>query len=248
MEKEEVWKVVPHGEGYFVSNKGNIASEKTGTFKLRKLHENKYGYIGVILSMGNRNDMKHFLVHRLVAETFIENPENKPQVNHIDGDKKNNNVENLEWVTAKENTAHAYENNLKSYQQLYENGMKTAKEICQIDLNTGEVLKIWESAKAIQREIGFDQTAILRCCHLKQVTFKGFKWRFKDNIEAIREKKAPPSRNVDLIDKRTGDVIKTFSSADELSKYLNVNRNSVYRVINGHKNSIKGFKVKYTNV
>jgi hypothetical protein len=69
-------------------------------------HETKEGYFRVQLWSGGF--VKHHLVHRLVANAFITNPDGKPQVNHIDGNKKNNNVENLEWVTQSENQIHAY--------------------------------------------------------------------------------------------------------------------------------------------
>ena len=67
-------------------------------------------YMQVILAVGSVN--KPYLVHRLVAQAFIPNPDNLPQVNHIDGDKANNNIENLEWMTAQENMAHAHKNGL----------------------------------------------------------------------------------------------------------------------------------------
>ncbi len=73
----------------------------------------KLGYLTVHLRKNDGTLGKHRKVHRLVAEAFLENPENKPQVNHIDGNKENNNVENLEWVTASENIIHAVSKKLR---------------------------------------------------------------------------------------------------------------------------------------
>ena len=95
---------------------GAIAADKDGTIykiyadgEIRAVKHmdrpNSYKFVSVVIN----GEYKHLVAHRLVAKTYIPNPENKPQVNHIDGNKCNNRVENLEWVTAKENVIHAYE-------------------------------------------------------------------------------------------------------------------------------------------
>ena len=99
----EVWKDVKNYEGlYQISNLGNVKRISSGK---RLKPYNRKGYIRVALSKDDTT--KHIDIHRLVAQAFIPNPENKPEVNHIDGDKSNNEVSNLEWCTRKENMNHA---------------------------------------------------------------------------------------------------------------------------------------------
>ena len=122
MIQDEVWKDIEGYEGlYQVSTCGNIKSlakpRKNGNGrcyiqkeKLLKQSFTSTGYKKVELYKDGKR--KSFKVHRLVAIAFIPNPDNKPEVNHIDGNKINNNIDNLEWVTSSENTIHAYETGL----------------------------------------------------------------------------------------------------------------------------------------
>jgi len=109
---KEVFKDIPNYEGiYQVSNLGRVKSFKKDKPKNLKQSENTHGYYKVgLCKNGKQETLK---VHRLVAIAFIKNTKNKKCVNHIDGDKKNNSVNNLEWCTYSENTYHAYKNNLK---------------------------------------------------------------------------------------------------------------------------------------
>lgn len=112
---KETWKPIPEYNGvYEVSNLGKVRKRcKNGKIIILKPRLNYKGYGRVALI--NHYKRKEFCVHRLVAKCFIENKYHKPQVNHIDGNKTNNNVNNLEWVTAKENCIHRsklYRNNV----------------------------------------------------------------------------------------------------------------------------------------
>ena len=155
---------------YQVSECGKVYSQ----IKELKQTLNK-GYL--YLNLKNNGIQKFCSVHRLVALNFIANPQNKPQVNHIDGNKQNNNVSNLEWATAKENTNHAYDTGLQIQKKGSES--KLSKSVVQLDLQNN-VIKIWDCMMDVQRELGFNLAHIVGCCKLKvgRKTAYGFKWRY----------------------------------------------------------------------
>ena len=102
---EEIWKDIIGYEGlYRVSNKGRVYSIRSNLFL--KVTRTKKGYSTISLSYGKD---KTFLLHRIIALAFIPNPENKPFINHINSIRDDNRIENLEWVTSRENNIHAYE-------------------------------------------------------------------------------------------------------------------------------------------
>ena len=117
---EEIWKDIEGYEGlYQVSNFGRILSIRS--HYILKGSMSSQGYKVTTLSKPNHKEAKRVLIHRLVAKSFVPNPQNKPQVNHIDGNKLNNNANNLEWVTGKENIQHTSKNKLlQKSRQIYE--------------------------------------------------------------------------------------------------------------------------------
>lgn len=99
-------------DNFLVSDDGEIKNKTTNcVYKLNKVGR---GYLAVCISLGSRSNKKMIKVHKAVAETFIPNPNNLPEVNHIDGNKLNNYVQNLEWVTGQENVNHAFNSGLRT--------------------------------------------------------------------------------------------------------------------------------------
>lgn len=190
---KEIWKDIKGYEGlYQISSFGNVKSldryiiNKNGD---KQYFPGKYltqgisdNYLKVILSKNNKQ--RTFRVHILVARAFIPNPENKPEVNHIDGNKKNNKVNNLEWNTRSENEFHAYRNGLaKPSNKQKQAVVKYAKEnyskkVVQYSLN-GEFIKEWNSMHDVWRELGIRPSYICRCCKgLRNQTY-GYIWKYK---------------------------------------------------------------------
>lgn len=149
MKKKEIWKDIPEFEGiYQASNFGRLRTIKSdGSFYLHSLKASSNRYINVCLSVNSIR--KTIKIHRIVAKLFIPNPDKKPQVNHKDFDKTNNNVENLEWVTEKENIQHA----LKSKPEMVAGMIKynceiRPKKIIQKDLKGNEIAVFNNSQEA----------------------------------------------------------------------------------------------------
>lgn len=111
----ELWKKINGFENYSISSEGRIRNDKRNSLKSQRVNSNGYS----ITSIYNEGEASTFRVHRLVAEAFIDNPYNKPEINHLDGNKLNNNVDNLEWCTKSENMIHAYDTGLESHHATY---------------------------------------------------------------------------------------------------------------------------------
>lgn len=119
--------------GYEITEDGNVISHKRKTPKILSPDLNKEGYLRVVLSQ--EGETFRFSIHRLVALHFIPNPENKPFVNHKDGDKQNNHKDNLEWCDCSENTKHAFDNMLRIHGQSAPNAQLTdevVKKVCEL--------------------------------------------------------------------------------------------------------------------
>lgn len=129
-------KVLPDYSRYIISSDGSVWDNKLGRYLPTQLSED--GYVKITLR-GDTGKRKTFSVHRLVALSFIENLENKPTVNHIDGNKLNNTHTNLEWATRSEQTQHAWDNNLITNMNKRKQGIREKQGKKVICITTGEI-------------------------------------------------------------------------------------------------------------
>ena len=172
----EIWVDIKEYQGdYLVSNKGRIKSLKFKLPRIRKDGNNGHGYRFIPLTKNGVT--KNFYIHRLVAEHFIPNPENKSTVNHKDGNKNNNCVDNLEWATQSENSQHGFDTGLNKQKSGAEN--KSSKAVIQYSLS-GDFIREYVSMTEAGNTIGCAASNIGACCRGKYKQVKGFIWKYKN--------------------------------------------------------------------
>lgn len=176
---EEIWKDIKGYEGrYMVSNYGNVKSlgnNKNRKEKILKPGVASNGYLQVYLRKDGKS--KSFLVHRLVLMIFkpIENMENL-EVNHINENKTNNRLDNLEWCDRKYNMNYGTRTQRANQSNFI--------PIVQLDVTTNEVVKVWESATKAEEKGGFRRGGIGACCRGERKTHKGYKWMYLEDYNS----------------------------------------------------------------
>lgn len=161
MREIEEWKDIKGFERlYQVSNLGNVKSLKFGKERILKPCKNKKGYLCVWLFKNGKGKIGR--VNRLVANAFLPNPNNLPEVNHIDEDKNNNRVDNLEWMSTKNNVRYSQ-----------------AKSVNQYTLD-GRFIRTWDCINELFYQFGYNVSHIIECCKGKLKTSYGFLWKYAD--------------------------------------------------------------------
>jgi hypothetical protein len=216
---------------YSVSTEGEVKKDTTNYFLSQSIQQD-YKFVSLLIN----GQVKRMRVHRLVAMTFIPNPENKPYVNHINGDKGDNNVENLEWVTPSENTIHAVKTGLMS------NGRK--RPVIQYNLN-GEKMATFESASEAARQTGGSQSKITMCCRRQRESANDYQWRYYDDLQDVQkiEKKFITGKKVAQCDEE-GNILNIYPSYKKAAEAVNGTSSAISRVCSGTNVRHKGYKWK----
>ena len=178
---EEIWKDVVGYKNYMVSNLGRIYSEKNGGKILTPSFDGKHRYMQVTLV--NNGVVKRELVHRIVAKAFLENPDNKPEVNHKNCVTYDNRVENLEWVTKNENMKHAYKMgklNPPTYKGKF--GKEHNKSFGYKLICPDGKTRTFFSGLEFLRETGLDNTCLSWACRKKTLPYKFWRGKIKGYV------------------------------------------------------------------
>lgn len=215
---------------YSVSNTGEVRKD-TNNYMMKPYIQNGYAHITLQIN----KKPKRFNIHRLVAIAFIPNPENKPYVNHIDGNRSNNHVNNLEWVTAAENTQHAVRTGLMQPTR--------EKAVIQFGLDGNKIFEYKSIAEAA-RMTNSSTSKITICCQRQREQHNGFQWRYKDDccekLQPIKEYRTK-RKKVAQIDVQTGEVVAVYESLQAAARAVNGSHSAISNIIN-HKGQTKTHK------
>lgn len=253
---------------YEVSDMANVRSLRTNTIlKHMVIKNNPLKYEVVALFKGGKD--QRFLVHRLVALAFQPNPENKPYVDHIDGDAHNNVASNLRWCTAKENRNNPITRARSSaarkgckYSDEYKQKMSASlkgkyagenhwlsKRVIQFN-RKGEFMRVWSNARDVQRELGYIDSAICGACNGKYAYAYGYIWRYY-SPELMGVTIHPPKlknekrRVCQLSD--SGEVLRVFDSVEEARRFMGLKGPGLGLCCHGKGKTAGGYKWRFAN-
>lgn len=218
---------------YFIDEEGNCYNGVRGNYLKGQISNS--GYLSYNLSLPN-GKKKRLYAHRLTATAYIPNPLNKTEVNHKDGNKLNNNIENLEWVTASENQRY----NVKI------DNKNNAKKLYQFDKDKN-LVKVWNSVGEAEYEGGFTYSMINQeaLAEVKTLTL-GYYWSYKANndFEIKITKNLGVSKEVAQQDKE-GNLINIFNSCGEAAREVDGTHSHISECCRGKIKSYKGFIWKF---
>lgn len=235
----EIWKEIPMLDGrYEASNFGNIRNAnkkniKNESFgKVKKKYTDKQGYERVGITLNKKTVV--FRVHNLIMNAFYgDKPFDKAEINHIDGNKMNNRLDNLEWCTAKENSRHSVENGLfPKSEDLYNTKHK--------EVDILDIYRLYKNGHSLS------EIALLyddNCKNIRRIV-KGERWgrTYIKYYEYIDGDNVVPPKNIKPVIIDNGIEVLEFNSQTECAKYLNVNKSAIGTSIK-HNWKVKGYKI-----
>lgn len=229
----EFIKEIPGYNGYYASDLGLIYSTKKGSFKEKKFYEAKDGYSTVGLTP---NGGKHgrFKAHRMIALTWLPNPDNLPTVNHINFDKRDNRVENLEWASHTDQINHNHKHGRSK---------TTARAVVQAD-EDGNLIAEFESMTDAAFQTGLRVSCISAVCLGKQRMTGGYVWYYKDEFKGQKMRKYGNCKTV-LQYETDGEFVRTFESVNEAAAHVGCNASTLATACRGKQATCMGYVWKY---
>ena len=233
MTQEECWKDIEGYEGFYqVSNLGNIRSKYSGKWKLMKA--TKTNHSRMIVGLYKNGKAKLFLVHRLVAQSFMPNPNRLPEINHKDENPLNNCVENLEWCNQCYNSN--YGTSKYRISAKLKNGIlsKPVEQYCK----NGMFIMEYPSAIEASRVLGLNVSGIISCCNNnpKYSHCGGYQWKYKGSEKQINN----IVNKIAQMDK-CGKIINIFESTTQASNATGISRTAIANNLSYLSKSAGGF-------
>lgn len=218
---------------YSISIEGKVRNDKRGT--LLTSHKQQ-GYMHVSLSFLSQT--KRLKIHRLVAIAFIPNPKNKPYVNHKNGIRDDNRIENLEWVTASENTIHSWNTGLSK--------SSVERKVVQYNLS-GEKIAEYKSIREASLATNSDESKISMCCNNKRKSHNKYQWKFEAESLSNLSEYFPTTVNKKVAQYYNDKLIMIYDSIRKAAISVNGTPSAISRVLSGttQTKKHKGFYWKY---